>query len=376
MVETAYEDICFSTRQLFDHTRMNINYLLVIISFVIGIFLINYLRSFDLHEKEPMIKMLVVTLWGGIWSIGISLILYEMVLNLGISIYDNIVGALFIIAPVEELAKFLALLSAYILIKNEIDEPTDGLIYMACVAMGFSLIENYFYATDAPYSGFLLFLRLSLSTPIHIFSSIFMGLAFYVIVKFKRGIQLFFIAYAYAILVHGLWNSVIFHSWLLLFLIVILERSKDEALLLLSYTTAISPFRPTLSQFIGDLNGSGFETGLECIKCGNKEKKATFRYKKMLVQKCDACNNYLTTVDSLYYIFHHFGSDFRDLSGYYQHIKNKKYATLFEGNYVSNTKRIAFFRMAAMERALEHFNKRLIQEVEGRWWFYKGLSLH
>jgi hypothetical protein len=52
---------------------MNVNYLFIIISFIIGFFLIDYLRSFDLHEKEPRLKMIVVSLWGGIWSIGISL---------------------------------------------------------------------------------------------------------------------------------------------------------------------------------------------------------------------------------------------------------------------------------------------------------------
>ena len=356
---------------------MNVNYLFILISFVLGFFLIDYIRSFDLYEKEPMIKMFAVTLWGGVWSVGISLFLYGLVHKIGINKYDNIFGAVFIIGPVEELAKFLALLSSYFLIKKELNEPTDGLIYIACVALGFSLIENYFYAIRTPNSGYLLFFRLLISTPMHIFCSIFMGLAFYVIVKLKKGIQLFFTSFAYAVLIHGLFDGIIFHSLLLIFLILVIKFSYLWTLSLLSYTTAKSPFRPRLSQFINGIRTAAIEKGIECINCGNKEKKETYRIGKIVVQKCNGCNSYVATADSLYYIFHHFGSDFRNLTCKYKHkeIYKTDYSTLFQGNYVSDKKRIAFFKIDELENALEQFKVKLIQEIESQWWFSKGLTI-
>ena len=55
------------------------------------------------------------------------------------------------------------------------DEPTDSLIYMACVALGFSLIENYFYAVRNPSTTPLIAIRLIICTPMHIAFSIFLG---------------------------------------------------------------------------------------------------------------------------------------------------------------------------------------------------------
>ncbi|MCU0561865.1 MAG: PrsW family intramembrane metalloprotease [Desulfobacterales bacterium] len=155
---------------------MSLNLLLVLLSFVIGIALTDYIRSFDLHEKEPLPQMFLVVLWGGAWSVGISVLTYRLLATTGLGRIDHFFGALLVIGPVEEAAKLLALFSSYFIIRKQLNEPTDGLIYMSCVALGFSLIENYFYATQTPGSGTLIFLRLFISTPLHIFASIFMGI--------------------------------------------------------------------------------------------------------------------------------------------------------------------------------------------------------
>lgn len=356
--------------------NMSTDYLLILISLVIGFFIIDYLRSFDLHEKESITKMVIVTIWGGIWSVVISIALYKLTHKFGFSKFDNIFGALFIIGPIEEFAKFVALLSAYFFIRNDLDEPTDGLLYMACVALGFSLIENYFYATRTPDSGYLIFIRVLISTPLHICSSIFMGLAFYVLVKFKRGVLLLLISFSYAILVHGLFDGIIFHSWLLIFLILVIKLSYHSALSLISYTTAKSPFRPKLHQFLKSIDKSSLEKGIECINCGNLDNKETTKIGKIKIQKCPDCGNFVATVNSLYYIFHHLGSDFRNLTQHYKFksIYQTKFSTLFKGNYISDRKKIGFFKIDELEEALELFNQKLIKDTENQWWFKKGLT--
>ena len=156
-----------------------------------------------------------------------------------------------------------------------------------------------------------------------------------------------------------------------------MKLSYHWALSLLSYTTAKSPFRPRLSQFINDTRSPEVAKGIECINCGNLKEKETYKIGKIAVQKCDACNSYVTTSDSLYYIFHHFGSDFRNLTSKYKHkdIYKTEYSTLFQGNYVSDKKRIAFFKIDELENALEQFNEKLVQEIEMQWWFNKGLTI-
>ena len=44
---------------------MSANYPFILLSFIIGIIAVNYLRTYDIHEKEPVFKMVLVTLWGG-----------------------------------------------------------------------------------------------------------------------------------------------------------------------------------------------------------------------------------------------------------------------------------------------------------------------
>jgi hypothetical protein len=321
--------------------------------------------------------MLLVTVWGGVWSIVISVFLYVAIDKIGISSFRNIFGAVFIIGPVEELAKFIALLSSYFFIKNEINEPTDGLIYMSCVALGFSLIENYFYATGAPDAGFLIILRVFFSTPAHILSSLFMGLAFYVIVKHKRGFQLFLVAFGFAVLIHGLYDGVIFHGLAILFLFWVLYIGYKWSLNLLSYTTAKSPFRPSLKQFIDNCQKPVRENGIECLNCGNSDQKYTYRIGKIRIQKCYECGCFVSTDQDLFRIFRHFGSEFRNLNVYYRHkdIFKTEYSTMHKGNSVSEKKRIAFFQIDELNDALNEINEKVVIQIEEKWWFTKALKI-
>ena len=82
------------------------------LSFLIGLVCVRTIQSFDKHEKEPFLKMFAVTCWGGLWSIVFTAAIYMGLNWVGITGSKTTLGALFIIGPVEELAKFLALLSS------------------------------------------------------------------------------------------------------------------------------------------------------------------------------------------------------------------------------------------------------------------------
>jgi len=323
--------------------------------------------------------MLLVMIWGGIWSVGISLGLYEFTDRLGVTIHKNFIGSIFIIGPIEEFSKLLALITSYIFIKNELDEPADGLIYMSCVALGFSLIENYFYATRTADSGYLLWLRLLISTPAHVFFSAFMGLAFYTLIKQKKGFSILVISFVYASLIHGLYNGVIFHNWILIFFILVVKFSHYWTLTLLSYATSKSPYRESITKFISN-NKPILKKGIECLNCGDKAEKETYQKGKIHFQKCGNCSCFVTSHNSIYHIFHHFGSDFRVLTDHYFKERysdiidhDKKYSTLFKGNYICEKSKNAYFFLDDLHSALDEYNLNLQKHIEEKWWYPKSL---
>ena len=102
---------------------MGVKILFIIISFIIGGIVVAYIRSYDIHEKEPFYKMVIVMLWGGVWSVIVSFFLYSLLYNKGINVYDiqDAFGAILVVGPVEEGAKLLALFMAYYFIKKELN---------------------------------------------------------------------------------------------------------------------------------------------------------------------------------------------------------------------------------------------------------------
>ena len=340
-------------------THLYFQLLLVLLSFLIGILAIYYLREFDVHDKEPFSIMAIVTFAGGALSIGISLALYRYLGSLGISDLRNAFGAIFVIGPVEEAAKLLALLLCYPIIQSHLDEPGDGLIYMACVALGFSLIENFIYVMNSQYPFYIMALRVSLATPMHISFSIFMGLAFYLLAEFKTGWPFMAIAFAYAALTHGLYDLVMFNQYIVLVLMLVIALAHYWTIKLLAYANATSPYRQSLREFIEAYDNPMVEEGMECLNCGNGAHKPTYRIGEIRIQKCEACERYITTLDSLVRMFRRFGSMFSGTSAYYIRGSDPErgYSTIYDGNVISDQKKIALFELDKLNSVLEHFTK-------------------
>ena len=99
--------------------------ILVMLSFVFGLLCIRRVRKYDVHEQEPFLKMVAVTVWGGIISVALSLFLYRLLQTNGITIRAGFPFSYFYVGLIEELGKLLALFLCWPLIRNEMDEPTD-----------------------------------------------------------------------------------------------------------------------------------------------------------------------------------------------------------------------------------------------------------
>ncbi len=344
--------------------------ILILLSFIIGLLCIRHLRSFDVHEQEPFGKMVAVTLWGGIVSIATSLFLYRLLAVNGISIRQGFPASYLYIGFIEELAKLFALALCWPLIREEMDEPTDGPIYIACVALGFSLIENYFYAASHPSITLLIAIRLIICTPMHIAFSLFMGLAFYWAVRCKGGWGILAMAYVVASICHTLYDIFVNFWYLLPGLYLILKGAYGGMYRLLGYTAVHSPFRQTLEDFIRSNPAPGIEAGYKCLECTNAAPKPTYRQGRIRIQRCEDCGTYLCSIPALRHIVHRYGSIFGSLKRHTKRIRGQKRCrVLIAGNRIDLRQHTACFHLDEFNRILEKTSRDVANTLEKKWWF-------
>jgi protease PrsW len=158
----------------------------------------------DRYEREPIWLLIVAFGWGAIPAVVVSLI-GELVLGWPwIDAPDSITGAIMegaVIAPVvEELAKGLALLLIFILLRHEFDGLLDGIVYGALIGFGFAMTENFFYFIGAYDEGgfqqlsVVIFLRAVLFGLNHAFYTGLTGIGFGLARIFRStGVKLFWV---------------------------------------------------------------------------------------------------------------------------------------------------------------------------------------
>ncbi len=142
----------------------------------------------DRYEKEPLILLVAVFLWGAIVAAGGAFII-NTVLGIGVLIItgsdvatDLTTGIL--IAPVvEECLKGFAVLVVFLLFRREFDSILDGIVYAAIAALGFAAVENSFYIFSMGYAengwgglAWLVFVRVGLVGWQHPFYTAFTGI--------------------------------------------------------------------------------------------------------------------------------------------------------------------------------------------------------
>ncbi len=104
----------------------------------------------DRYEKEPVILLGLVFLWGAIVAAGAAFII-NTILGIGVYLFTGsetatelTTGSLF--APIiEESLKGFAVLVIFLLFRKELDSVLDGIVYAAIAALGFAATENAYY---------------------------------------------------------------------------------------------------------------------------------------------------------------------------------------------------------------------------------------
>ena len=119
-----------------------------------------WVRNIEKFNREKWIPILICFIWGATIAI-IAAVIIEIVLHMSLipSIKDptsiGFITVVFIAPFAEELTKPLALRLG--VVKKELDELEDGLIYGAVAGLGFSATENLLYGWDFLSEGLLFF---------------------------------------------------------------------------------------------------------------------------------------------------------------------------------------------------------------------------
>lgn len=175
-----------------------------------------WIQYFDLKDRlapEPR-RLLALGFVLGILAAGLGWVGYNLLPFLGLPGAPPADGAqlvgfcLFIVGPLEEGAK-LALAWAVLFRMRQFDEPIDGLIYAAIVAIGFAAAENFFYAPTLEWWEQVA--RAFASPLIHsLFSAIWGFAAGFALLRGWRGwrrLGFILAAWLVASLLHGLYDA-------------------------------------------------------------------------------------------------------------------------------------------------------------------------
>jgi RsiW-degrading membrane proteinase PrsW (M82 family) len=142
--------------------------------------------SLDRYEREPWSLMLGAFLWGALIAIAPALFLERRLVDLlasalnGIGLQDGLVHAASQALSAgfsEEAIKGAGLIVLLVLLRDEFDNVTDGIIYGALIGAGFAMVENFVFFAVTPRAdlGVLIFGRVVLGWLSHSTFTAFFG---------------------------------------------------------------------------------------------------------------------------------------------------------------------------------------------------------
>ncbi|MDP2624895.1 MAG: PrsW family glutamic-type intramembrane protease [Candidatus Peregrinibacteria bacterium] len=174
----------------------------------VAIGMLFYLR--DKYDREPLGLLFKTFLLGALTIIPVGFAEYWLFELWGIDIFNTgsllttLLAMLFLVALVEESAKFLVV-RWYAWNKPEFNEPYDGIIYTLMASLGFATVENILYVIQ--WGATVAWLRAFLTVPMHALTAVIMGyyigLAKYSKTKKESDGNMY----------TGLWIAILFHGF-------------------------------------------------------------------------------------------------------------------------------------------------------------------
>src|SRR5580658_186171 len=99
--------------------------ILLLIDLLIGCLMLRYLRRQDPYKPEPLYRMALFTVFGGVIAIGITLGMVYFLNSMGLYKNPSYLDFFVITGPLEEFSKFAAFLFLMLLLGVKIEEPVD-----------------------------------------------------------------------------------------------------------------------------------------------------------------------------------------------------------------------------------------------------------
>jgi len=191
--------------------------ILILLAFLPPVIYTIWIRNIEKYHRERWISIFFCFLWGATIAI-IAAIILELLFNFSLNISidnPNILGLtmVVIIAPiVEEFTKPLAL--SLKIVKRELDELEDGLIYGAVAGLGFSATENLLYGWSFLEESLLYFLVLIAirsfgACLLHASATAWTGYGYGKYIMKRTTILRVLPYFLLAIIVHALYNSLL-----------------------------------------------------------------------------------------------------------------------------------------------------------------------
>jgi RsiW-degrading membrane proteinase PrsW (M82 family) len=283
------------------------------IGFASSLLFASILYWLDRYEKEPLLLLGGVFLWGAVVAAG-SAFLINTILGVGIyiftgsSIATHVATGSLIAPPVEEVLKGVAVLGVYLVFRREFDSVLDGIIYAGVAALGFAATENAYYIYTYGFRAggwnglfMLAFVRVILVGWQHPFYTSFFGIGL-ALARLNRKMAVKVLApllgLALAILTHAFHNTlssftsglpglalgtaIDWTGWLFMFCVILFAIRREQQNLK-KYLTAelqagtISPvlfilacsaWRQTFARFVGLFTGRYRKTARFFQVCG------------------------------------------------------------------------------------------------------------
>src|SRR4030042_2209104 len=184
--------------------------ILLLIALAPCLFLLWYFYHRDKYEPEPKKKIFYVFILGCFTVIPAAIFeifLIKWLNYFTTGILNVFIMSFFIIAPIEELLKFLVVIIA-VYNSFEFDEVMDGIVYTVAASLGFATIENIMYVLSHGVKTGIA--RAFLAVPGHAFFGAVMG---YYLGKAKfnknKEVGLIILGIILAIFAHGLYDFVL-----------------------------------------------------------------------------------------------------------------------------------------------------------------------
>ena len=181
---------------------MNYLFLLAVIPCILAAYII---YRADKVEKEPIGEIIKAIIMG-FAAIFLTLFVSGMLgidkIMLDNNIFNTYIYSFIYIALIEELSKFIF---SYLFVNRNpnFDYVFDGIVYFACVSLGFALVENILYSSNGDL--YTVLLRSFTAIPAHTFFGISSGY-YYALYRKEKKKYLFGLSLLIPVLLHGFYD--------------------------------------------------------------------------------------------------------------------------------------------------------------------------